>query len=74
MAALIAYFSRAGENYFSGALRTVQVGISMLQGLEFSDYTLVMAGIVLVLLPCVLIFVVGFRFFIAGITEGAVKG
>ena len=25
MAALIAYFSRAGENYFSGALRTVQV-------------------------------------------------
>ncbi len=26
MAALIAYFSRAGENYFSGALRTVQVG------------------------------------------------
>ena len=32
------------------------------------------AGIVLVLLPCVLIFVVGFRFFIAGITEGAVKG
>ena len=55
-------------------MRTVQVGISMLQGLEFSDYTLVMAGIVLVLLPCVLIFVVGFRFFIAGITEGAVKG
>lgn len=55
-------------------MRTVQVGISMLQGLEFSDYTLVMAGIVLVLLPCVLIFIVGFRFFVAGLTEGAVKG
>lgn len=26
MAQLIAYFSRAGENYFSGALRTVSVG------------------------------------------------
>ena len=26
MAELIAYFSRAGENYFSGALRTVSVG------------------------------------------------
>ena len=26
MAALIAYFSRAGENYFSGKLRTVPVG------------------------------------------------
>ena len=26
MQALIAYFSRAGENYFSGALRTVPVG------------------------------------------------
>ena len=26
MSALIAYFSRADENYFSGALRTIQVG------------------------------------------------
>lgn len=26
MAALIAYFSRADENYFSGALRTIEVG------------------------------------------------
>lgn len=55
-------------------MRTVQVGISMLQGLEFSDYSVVMAGIVLVLLPCVLVFVAGYRFFVAGLTDGAVKG
>lgn len=55
-------------------MRTVQVGISMLQGLEFSDYSVVMAGIVLVLLPCILIFVFGYRFFVSGLTDGAVKG
>lgn len=55
-------------------MRTVQVGISMLQGLEFSDYSVVMAGIMLVLLPCILIFVFGYRYFVSGVTDGAVKG
>ncbi len=55
-------------------MRTVQVGISMLQGLEFSDYSVVMAGIVLVLLPCIFIFVFGYRFFVSSLTDGAIKG
>lgn len=55
-------------------MRTVQVGITMLQGLEFADYGKVMAGMILVLLPCLLIFIVGHKFFIAQVMEGAVKG
>ena len=37
MQALIAYFSRAGENYFSGALRTVPVGSTELAARMLRD-------------------------------------
>lgn len=39
MQALIAYFSRAGENYFSGALRTVPVGSTELAARMLRELT-----------------------------------
>lgn len=55
-------------------MRTVQVGISMLQGLDFSDYSVVMAGMVLLLIPCLLIFIGGHKFFVTELMAGAIKG
>lgn len=39
MQTLIAYFSRAGENYFSGALRTVPVGSTELTARMLRELT-----------------------------------
>ncbi len=55
-------------------MRTVQVGIAMLQGLDFSDYSVVMAGMVILLIPCLLIFILGHKFFVSELMAGAVKG
>jgi sn-glycerol 3-phosphate transport system permease protein len=54
--------------------RTVQIGISMLQFAENQSFGLVMAGIVMVLLPSILIFIFGQKQLIEGMTSGAVKG
>lgn len=55
-------------------LRTVQIGIGMLQNAEGMDYGPVMAGTTMILLPSILVFVLGQRSLIAGLTSGAVKG
>ncbi|MDF2503288.1 carbohydrate ABC transporter permease [Clostridium sp.] len=54
--------------------RTVQIGISMLQFAENQSFGLIMAGIVMVLLPSILIFIFGQKQLIEGMTSGAVKG
>ncbi|MBV4417918.1 carbohydrate ABC transporter permease [Clostridium tyrobutyricum] len=54
--------------------RTVQIGISMLQFSENQSFGLIMAGIVMVLLPSIAIFIFGQKQLIEGITSGAVKG
>jgi sn-glycerol 3-phosphate transport system permease protein len=54
--------------------RTVQIGISMLQFSENQSFGLIMAGIVMVLLPSILIFIFGQRQLVEGMTAGAVKG
>lgn len=54
--------------------RTVQIGISMLQFSENQSYGLIMAGIIMVLLPSILIFIIGQKQLIEGMTAGAVKG
>ncbi|WP_209700884.1 carbohydrate ABC transporter permease [Clostridium algifaecis] len=54
--------------------RTVQIGISMLQFSENQSFGLIMAGIVMVLLPSILIFIFGQKQLIEGMTSGAVKG
>ena len=55
-------------------MRTVQIGLKMLQDQENLQYQLVMAGVVLVVLPTVILFILGNRQLIRGLTAGAVKG
>jgi sn-glycerol 3-phosphate transport system permease protein len=55
-------------------MRTVQVGIGFLKAEEAIDYGVVLAGAVLVLIPAVLVFIIGQRYLVQGMTDGAVKG
>ena len=55
-------------------MRTVQVGIGMLQNSEALSVNLVMAGIVVVLLPSVIMFFLGQRQILSGAFAGAIKG
>ncbi|OOB79736.1 MAG: ABC transporter permease [Epulopiscium sp. Nele67-Bin002] len=54
--------------------RTVQVGISMLQFAEGSNYGVVLAGAVIILLPSLIVFGIGQKALVKGMTAGAVKG
>ena len=56
------------------SMRTVQIGISMLQHEEALSWNLVMSGVVMVLLPTVLLLVIGQRQLVKGLMAGAVKG
>lgn len=56
------------------SMRTVQIGISLLQDEERFMFNNVMAGVVIILLPTFLLFIVSNRQLIRGLTAGAVKG
>lgn len=58
----------------SEEMRTVQIGIAMLQFEEFTIWSLVLAGVALVLLPSLLLLVLGLKQLVRGLTAGAVKG
>lgn len=58
----------------SDKMRTVQIGVSMLQFEEFTSWNLVLAGVFIVLLPSLLLLVLGLKQLVRGITAGAVKG
>jgi cellobiose transport system permease protein len=53
---------------------TVQVALSTLAAGKFMDYTLVLAGTALAILPVLIVFAMFGRRIISGIMEGAVKG
>jgi sn-glycerol 3-phosphate transport system permease protein len=55
-------------------MRTVQIGIALLQDEERFMFNIVMAGVVLILVPTFALFIVGNRQLIRGLTAGAVKG
>ncbi|WP_094548139.1 carbohydrate ABC transporter permease [Petroclostridium xylanilyticum] len=55
-------------------MRTVQIGVTMLQWAEFMSWNLVSAGITIVLLPSLILLVLGLKQLVRGITAGAVKG
>lgn len=57
----------------SGSLRTAPLGLANFQGQHVTNYALMGAAAVLVALPVVLVYLVAQRYFIAGMTEGAVK-
>lgn len=55
-------------------LNTLPVGLLAFQGQYGTEWSLMMAAALLMLVPVVVIFLVGQRFFVAGLTVGAVKG
>ena len=55
-------------------MRTVQIGIGMLSDVESMGYGMIMAGIVIILLPSMLIFIIGQRQILSGTLAGAIKG
>ncbi|MEC0371415.1 carbohydrate ABC transporter permease [Paenibacillus chibensis] len=56
------------------SMRTVQIGIGMLQFEEVTAWNVVMAGIVIMLLPSLILLIVGLKPLVRGITAGALKG
>jgi len=55
-------------------MRTVQIGIAMLQFEELTVWNLVLAGVTIILLPSLLILVLGLKQLVRGLTAGSVKG
>lgn len=55
-------------------MRTVQIGVGMLYDREAASYNMIMAGITIVLIPSVLVFVVGQKQILSGTLSGAIKG
>ena len=58
----------------STEMRTVQIGLGMLQNSDGMSYGPIMAGTMIILLPSILVFVLGQKSLISGLTAGAVKG
>lgn len=58
----------------SDAMRTVQIGVSMLDSEDSQSITLMIAGVVMIILPSLSIFIAGQKQLIRGMFSGAVKG
>lgn len=58
----------------SDAMRTVQIGMAMLDGGEAGKTTHILAGAALCIIPSVVVFIIGQKYLIKGMTAGAVKG
>jgi len=54
--------------------RTVPLGLMQFQGEHSSNYTLLMAGVLISIVPVLVIFLFLQRYFVTGLTAGAVKG
>jgi raffinose/stachyose/melibiose transport system permease protein len=54
--------------------RTVPLGLLQFQGEHSSDYTVLMAGVMISIVPVLIIFLFLQRYFVTGLTAGAVKG
>ncbi|MDI6605431.1 MAG: carbohydrate ABC transporter permease [Thermoanaerobacteraceae bacterium] len=58
----------------SDSMRTVQIGISMLQMSESQSFGLIMAGVVMIIVPTLLAFIIGQKQLIEGLSAGSLKG
>ncbi len=58
----------------SANMRTVQIGIGMLQNADGNAYGPIMAAAIMILVPSILVFILGQKSLISGLTAGAVKG
>ena len=55
-------------------MRTIPVGLTFFQGQHFSMWHLLMAASVVSLVPLILVYIVAQKYFVEGITLGALKG
>ena len=55
-------------------LRTLPIAIRLFQGMHATNYSLVFAASIIAMLPPVLFFVFGQKYFVQGLTSGSVKG
>jgi sn-glycerol 3-phosphate transport system permease protein len=55
-------------------MRTVQIGISMLDSVDSQSMTMMIAGVVMIIIPSISIFIFGQKQLIRGMFSGAVKG
>ncbi|MBN2983171.1 MULTISPECIES: carbohydrate ABC transporter permease [Cohnella] len=53
---------------------TITVQLSSFQGMYYNDWSLIFAGVCLIVLPILVVYLFAQRFIISGITAGAVKG
>jgi len=58
----------------SRELKVLYVGLASFQGLYTTDWTLLMAASLMALLPVIVVFLLGQRYFIEGIRLGAIEG
>jgi len=57
----------------SEEMRTVQIGITMLQNEEFMSWNIILTGVTIVLLPSLILLIVGLKQLVRSITGGGVK-
>ncbi|MGN8769148.1 alpha amylase N-terminal ig-like domain-containing protein [Paenibacillus barengoltzii] len=71
-------FAAKGESYWLGAeglcKRTLPIALANFQGQYTTQWGIVFAGSLIAVVPIILLFLLLQRYFIAGITAGAVKG
>ena len=58
----------------SNNMRTVQIGISMLDSVDSQSITLMIAGVVMIIIPSISIFIIAQKQLIRRMFSGAVKG
>ena len=58
----------------SDSMRTVQIGIGMLDSTESQSMAMMIAGVIIIIIPSISIFIVGQKQLIKGMFSGAVKG
>jgi multiple sugar transport system permease protein len=56
------------------SMKTLPLGLLSFMGLYSTQWTLLMAGSVMMILPMIVVFVIGQKWFISGIQMGALKG
>jgi multiple sugar transport system permease protein len=56
------------------AMKTLPVGLQTFMGLYNTQWTLLMAGSIMMVLPMIIVFLLGQKWFISGIQTGALKG
>jgi ABC-type glycerol-3-phosphate transport system permease component len=57
----------------SDGARTLMAGLALFKGKYTTDIPLTMAGVVIAIIPTLIVYVVGQRYFVRGMTHGALK-